>query len=87
MICVGGSRPPVPMMTLSATAVPRLSADGLVSWVMVKLRLSPPGRNSDTVAVTRTNWPSANVGALLVNTKMPSEVLALPSEAPCADWM
>jgi hypothetical protein len=38
-----------------------------------------PGRNSLTVPVTRTRSPTATVGALPVNTKMPSEVAGSPS--------
>src|SRR5581483_574216 len=50
--------------------------------ISVDVRLSvlvPPGRNSLTMPLTVTESPILTVGALLVNTKMPSEVASSAS--------
>ena len=54
---------------------------GLTSSVIGSWFRSVPGVNSVTVALTRTRLPTAAVagGALLVKTKMPSDVAGSPS--------
>jgi hypothetical protein len=87
MTAVGGSRPFWPMTICSTVAAPSLAMLGLVSCVIVRLRLSFPGRNSLTVAVIRSRSPLATpAGADPVKTKMPSDVRTSPSEAPAALW-
>ena len=78
MIDVGGIRPPIPITVAAGSGFPCESTVtfGETSSVVVRLAVvAPPGRNSPTVARTRTASPIVtDVGALLVNTKIPSDV-------------
>ena len=82
MTCVGGIRPPAPII-MGAGREPLLKRVivGLPPiWVVERLPvLTPPGVNSLTVPVTVMESPTLTVGALLVNTKMASDVAMLVS--------
>src|SRR6266849_2208731 len=75
---VGGILPPRPMTVAAGSALPceRTVVVGDTSSVVVRFAVvAPPGRNSLTVAFTRTASPTlTEVGALPVNTKMPWDV-------------
>ena len=77
MIVSGGMRPPVPITVGAGSGLPVESTAtvGEASSVVVRFPLeTPPGRNSCTRPVTRTESPTVAVGADEVKTKMPSEV-------------
>jgi hypothetical protein len=96
MTAAGWARPPLPM-TVGVMIVPGAWVQGVTvsvctaaSWaisVMVRLSALPPGRNSDTVPLTCTASPTVRaprIAALVVKTKMPSEVAGLLSgEGSC----
>src|SRR5713101_4610314 len=75
---VGGMRPPRPTIVAAGSGLPceRTVTVGDTSSVVVRFAVAaPPGRNSLTVALTRTASPTlTEVGAVLVKTKMPSDV-------------
>jgi hypothetical protein len=82
MIVVGGTRPPVPITVAAGSEFPveRTDTDGEDSSVVDRLPVdAPPGRNSDTRALTLTESPTLTVGAVEVKTKMPSEVASSAS--------
>src|SRR5262245_31217854 len=80
---VGGTRPPAPTTTGAGSALPLDSTTTVGEVISVVVRLvrpsSPPGRNSNTRPDTDTRSPTDTVGALLVKTKMPSEVASFAS--------
>ena len=78
MISVGATRPPAPNTVGVMTPVPILVTVGDTISVIVRL-VAAPLRNSSTVPITCTLSPTSTVGALEVNTKMPSDVATLPS--------
>ena len=85
---VGGTRPPLPTSVGAIVPVPAGRAVALVSSVTVRLALvAPPARNSLTRPVTVTAVPgwSAASGAVLVKTKMPSDVRV--SRSGRGSWM
>src|SRR5207302_5720845 len=76
---VGGIRPPRPITVAAGRRLPcdRTVTVGDTSSVVDKFESpdAPPGRNSLTVAFTRTASPTLiEAGALPVKTKIPSEV-------------
>src|ERR1700759_5630214 len=48
-------------------------------WAAVSALLAVPTLNSETLPVSVTAWPALTVGAVLVKTKMPSDVAGSPS--------
>ena len=84
MTAVGGVLPPMPTTVGAGRTLPEdwTVMDGLTISVVVRFVLpEPPGRNSETVPLTRTASPTATSGAELVKTKMPSEVAVSASGA------
>src|SRR5439155_21799023 len=82
MIEVGGMRPPMPITVAagSGLACHTTVAVGDVISVVVRFVAAPPGRDSLTEPFTVTASPTeTDVGAGLVNTKMPSDVASLAS--------
>ncbi len=73
----GGTLPPSPITTGAGSVLPleRTVTVGVESSVVVRLPVEePPGRNSCTRPLTRTESPTSAVGDEEVKTKMPSEV-------------
>ena len=71
---------PVPTNTVLVRLVN--SVTGLAAVIVLA---AAPVLNSVTLPVICTRWPGETMGAVLVKTKMPSEVAGLPS--PVASWM
>ncbi len=70
---------PISVGVIAASPEP-CATIGDVSSVVVRLSsASAPGRNSETRPLTSTGSPTSTVGALEVNTKMPSDVASWPS--------